>query len=486
MAISLPQLFDLLVQNGGTEEQQSVENSTVTLHSGHPESHDNIDMDICIDDLFTSVRIPENQAENGDTSGQIDNIMSRIMSLGEASSGQHPKSDISDVKKENIPSPGISRLSSSELQAEYHVKYTYGSGSNSSNPASPSDFDWKTYYRNMSPLESPWSPLDSPMSSPEARVTHSQDNTVNQFPSPEPLYALQMPTYPGIDPKLVLVSPAPSTSHSSPASVSAPSPLSSPAPDNSSLTSPKEDQNMVFNLQGMNGVDPKLVTPVSRTIYPLPAFDANHHYYGGYPAYLADGQIYHQQDHSINFMNNSNNNFNLPLNNFPVSFNDAQRQQMVSGAQQFHQFFDPALYAQQAQQDQQAKQLTTWQKKMARSSSLCEVCEDKASGWHYNVLSCEGCKGFFRRSIVREKEYTCNKANKCTIVPGNRKGCKKCRLNKCRRLGMEATKVQGSREAQMAERAEREAIQANLTSSSANATSNLNFSPLGMKQEKMI
>ena len=206
MAISLPQLFDLLVQNDGTEEQQSVENSTVTLHSGHPESHDNIDMDICIDDLFTSVRIPENQAENGDTSGQIDNIMSRIMSLGEASSGQHPKSDNSDVKKENIPSPSISRLSSSELQAEYHVKYTSGSGSNSSNPASPSDFDWKTYYRNMSPLESPWSPLDSPMSSPEARVTHSQDNTVNQFPSPEPLYALQMPTYPGIDPKLVLVS----------------------------------------------------------------------------------------------------------------------------------------------------------------------------------------------------------------------------------------------------------------------------------------
>lgn len=25
---------------------------------------------------------------------------------------------------------------------------------------------------------------------------------------------------------------------------------------------------------------------------------------------------------------------------------------------------------------------------------LCVVCGDKASGYHYNALTCEGCKGF--------------------------------------------------------------------------------------------
>ena len=29
----------------------------------------------------------------------------------------------------------------------------------------------------------------------------------------------------------------------------------------------------------------------------------------------------------------------------------------------------------------------------------CAVCHDYASGYHYGVWSCEGCKAFFKRSI---------------------------------------------------------------------------------------
>lgn len=28
---------------------------------------------------------------------------------------------------------------------------------------------------------------------------------------------------------------------------------------------------------------------------------------------------------------------------------------------------------------------------------LCRICGDRASGYHYNALSCEGCKGSYKR-----------------------------------------------------------------------------------------
>lgn len=34
-----------------------------------------------------------------------------------------------------------------------------------------------------------------------------------------------------------------------------------------------------------------------------------------------------------------------------------------------------------------------------RDAHLCAVCSDYASGYHYGVWSCEGCKAFFKRSI---------------------------------------------------------------------------------------
>ncbi|KAG1714325.1 Ecdysone-induced protein 75B, isoforms C/D [Nymphon striatum] len=63
---------------------------------------------------------------------------------------------------------------------------------------------------------------------------------------------------------------------------------------------------------------------------------------------------------------------------------------------------------------------------------LCRVCGDKASGFHYGVHSCEGCKGFFRRSIQHKIQYRpCAKGQQCEIMRINRNRCQYCRLKKC-------------------------------------------------------
>uniref|UniRef100_F1KXD0 Ecdysone receptor n=1 Tax=Ascaris suum TaxID=6253 RepID=F1KXD0_ASCSU len=70
------------------------------------------------------------------------------------------------------------------------------------------------------------------------------------------------------------------------------------------------------------------------------------------------------------------------------------------------------------------------------SEELCLVCGDKASGYHYNALTCEGCKGFFRRSITRKAVYYCKYGETCDIDMYMRRKCQHCRLKKCMEIGM--------------------------------------------------
>ncbi|KAL7985398.1 hypothetical protein Chor_003968 [Crotalus horridus] len=67
---------------------------------------------------------------------------------------------------------------------------------------------------------------------------------------------------------------------------------------------------------------------------------------------------------------------------------------------------------------------------------LCVVCGDKASGYHYNALTCEGCKGFFRRSITKNAIYRCKSGGHCEMDMYMRRKCQECRLKKCKAVGM--------------------------------------------------
>ncbi|XP_030044212.1 nuclear receptor subfamily 1 group I member 3 [Microcaecilia unicolor] len=67
---------------------------------------------------------------------------------------------------------------------------------------------------------------------------------------------------------------------------------------------------------------------------------------------------------------------------------------------------------------------------------ICTVCGDKASGYHFHVMTCEGCKGFFRRSISKRICFTCPFSQNCVVTKAKRRQCQACRLQKCLDAGM--------------------------------------------------
>nr|XP_047912542.1 tudor and KH domain-containing protein homolog [Anser cygnoides] len=75
----------------------------------------------------------------------------------------------------------------------------------------------------------------------------------------------------------------------------------------------------------------------------------------------------------------------------------------------------------------------------------CKICGDKSSGIHYGVITCEGCKGFFRRSQQGSLSYACSRQQNCPIDRASRNRCQHCRLQKCLRLGMSRDAVKFGR-----------------------------------------
>ncbi|XP_053328710.1 retinoic acid receptor RXR-beta isoform X2 [Spea bombifrons] len=77
---------------------------------------------------------------------------------------------------------------------------------------------------------------------------------------------------------------------------------------------------------------------------------------------------------------------------------------------------------------------------------LCAICGDRSSGKHYGVYSCEGCKGFFKRTIRKDLTYTCRDNKDCVVDKRQRNRCQYCRYQKCLATGMKREAVQEERQ----------------------------------------
>ncbi|VIO92137.1 Uncharacterized protein BM_BM2835 [Brugia malayi] len=70
------------------------------------------------------------------------------------------------------------------------------------------------------------------------------------------------------------------------------------------------------------------------------------------------------------------------------------------------------------------------------SDKLCAVCNDRAVCQHYGARTCEGCKGFFKRTVQKKAQYVCTGNKNCTIDKRFRSRCQYCRFQKCIAVGM--------------------------------------------------
>ncbi|KAF7635876.1 Nuclear receptor domain-containing protein [Meloidogyne graminicola] len=77
----------------------------------------------------------------------------------------------------------------------------------------------------------------------------------------------------------------------------------------------------------------------------------------------------------------------------------------------------------------------------------CLVCGARNAKQHYGSWCCNGCKGFFWRTISCHRNYICLNNNnfiKCEIEHGRRNSCRACRLERCLKVGMDPNLIRDS------------------------------------------
>ncbi|KAM6957141.1 nuclear receptor subfamily 5, group A, member 5 [Aplochiton taeniatus] len=92
-----------------------------------------------------------------------------------------------------------------------------------------------------------------------------------------------------------------------------------------------------------------------------------------------------------------------------------------------------------------AQELETEPETKPERLESCPVCGDRVSGYHYGLLTCESCKGFFKRSVQNNKHYNCAERQSCPMNPSQRKRCPFCRFQKCLAVGMKREAVRADR-----------------------------------------
>lgn len=113
----------------------------------------------------------------------------------------------------------------------------------------------------------------------------------------------------------------------------------------------------------------------------------------------------------------------LELQQLSGAYQSMSAQSMVQSPQSMHQQYPP-------------------NHPLSNSKHLCSICGDKASGKHYGVYSCEGCKGFFKRTVRKDLTYACREDRNCIVDKRQRNRCQYCRYMKCLSCGMKREAVQ--------------------------------------------
>ncbi len=137
--------------------------------------------------------------------------------------------------------------------------------------------------------------------------------------------------------------------------------------------------------------------------------------------------------------------------------------------------------------------------------NVCMVCSDRASGFHYGVLACEGCKGFFKRVCKEKKDTTsggdqldtsfnesnlnskrhCIFGGNCEINVRTRNRCQYCRMQKCIELGMSKDGIKlGRRSKKFKQNLNSNVSSTSLSSPSSSSSSSTNTSNIDSSQSK--